>query len=176
MTAETTDLYDKFVALLKQLDLALGGERQKNTNLIKPVLFPESVGFLRSGHGGRIFALSIQHSREILQALPAQYLMREQRYLLCRHRRKVLLDLMHHRVLGGVPLIEPGIANLCWEQTVYKDCVHGEPMQREVDERPLRLPHHHLLRIGDQPHTGDPRILHHLTHSLELVEEVPNVA
>src|ERR1017187_5001738 len=51
VTTESTDLHDEFVAFLKQFNLALGGERQKNTNLINAVLFPERVGFLGSGHG-----------------------------------------------------------------------------------------------------------------------------
>ena len=50
---------------------------------------------------------------------------------------------------------------------------HHQPA--EWCDRPLRLAQDHLLRVRNQPHAGDIRILQNLIHTLQLLEQIADI-
>jgi hypothetical protein len=48
-------------------------------------------------------------------------------------------------------------------------------MKREIHERPLSLAKNHLLRVGDQSHRGDVRVLHDFVHTFQLLKQITDV-
>ena len=61
------------------------------------------------------------------------------------------------------------------QHAIDDHAIHGEAVQREIDEGALRFAQHHALRIGDQADAGDLGIFQQLADAVEAAEQILDV-